>query len=91
MHIQDDELAAHYYGELSEAAEAQAAAHLEECDACRANLARLKRVMAAIDTVTMPEPPAGFEEQMWNRLQPAVKRERPGARGDKPGLSPISP
>jgi hypothetical protein len=92
MHIHDDELVAHYYGELNEAAEAQAAAHLDQCDACRANLARLKRVMAAIDTVTMPEPPAGFEEQMWSRLQPAVKREWAGERGDKrSGLSSVSP
>jgi hypothetical protein len=75
MHITDDELAAHYYGELDEAAERRAAAHLDECDACRANLARLKRVMAAIDMVTMPEPPAEFEATVWRRLQPAIAEE----------------
>jgi hypothetical protein len=92
MHIQDDELVAHYYGELSDAAEANAAAHLEECEVCRANLARLKRVMAAIDTVTMPEPPAGFEEQAWKRLQPSLGDVRSSVRGDKrAGLSSISP
>jgi hypothetical protein len=72
MHITDDELTAHYYGELSEAAEKRAAAHLEECEACHANLARLKRVMAAIDMATMPEPPAGFEATVWQRLQPSL-------------------
>jgi hypothetical protein len=81
MHITDDELAAHYYGELRDAAEARAAAHLEECEVCRASLAKLKRVMAAIDMVTMPEPPAGFEEKVWKRLQPAVSAERPGGSG----------
>ncbi len=81
MHISDDELAAHYYGELSEAAETKAAAHLEECEVCRASLAKLKRVMAAIDMVTMPEPPAEFEQNVWRRLQPAVNTERPGDSG----------
>jgi hypothetical protein len=81
MHISEDELVAHYYGELNEAAEAKAAAHLEECEVCRASLAKLKRVMAAIDMVTMPEPPAGFEEKVWRRLQPAVSVERPGSSG----------
>jgi hypothetical protein len=81
MHISEDELVAHYYGELRDAAEARAAAHLEECEVCRASLAKLKRVMAAIDMVTMPEPPAGFEEKVWKRLQPAVSAERPGGSG----------
>jgi hypothetical protein len=75
MHITDDELTAHYYGELSEAAEKRAAAHLEECEVCHANLARLKRVMAAVDMVTMPEPPAEFEKNVWSRLQPALAAE----------------
>ena len=75
MHITDDELTAHYYGELSEAAETRAAAHLEECELCHANLARLKRVMAAVDMVTMPEPPAEFAAKAWGRLQPALTSE----------------
>jgi hypothetical protein len=75
MHITDDELTAHYYGELSEAAEQRAAAHLEECEVCHASLARLKRVMAAIDMVAMPEPPAEFSAKAWSRLQPALTAE----------------
>ncbi len=51
---------------------ARTAAHLDECEECHANLARLKRVMAAIDMATMPEPPAGFEATVWQRLQPTL-------------------
>jgi hypothetical protein len=75
MHITDDELVAHYYGELDESAERQTAAHLEECEACHTNLARLKRVMAAIDMAALAEPPAEFEKRAWSRLQPALAAE----------------
>lgn len=72
MHLTDDELVAHYYGEMSDAAESRACAHLEACTTCREHLARLKRVMAAIDSAVMPEPAEGFEQAVWERLAPAV-------------------
>ena len=58
LHLTDDDLVLHYYGEMSEAAEARACAHLEACGACRENLARLQRVMAAIDNATS-------ESRLW--------------------------
>jgi hypothetical protein len=72
MHLTDDELVLHYYGEMSDAAEAKACAHLDGCDACRDNLARLQRVMTAIDATPMPEPDAWFEQRAWARLEPAL-------------------
>src|SRR5262245_42321732 len=88
MHVTDDELVAHYYGELDPAAERLAAAHLDACDVCRANLAKLKRVMAAIDMAEMPQPPAGFESQVWRRLQPAIATESVRATGRSWASSP---
>ncbi len=72
MHLTDDELVLHYYGEMSDAAEARACAHLDGCTTCRENLAALQRVMAAIDTAPMPEPDAWFEQRTWARLAPAI-------------------
>ena len=72
MHLTDDELVLHYYGEMSEAAEAKACEHLEGCTACRDNLAALQRVMAAIDATPVPEPDAWFEQRAWARLEPAL-------------------
>jgi hypothetical protein len=72
MHISDDDLVLHYYGEMSDAAEARACAHLDECAECRENLRRLQRVMAAIDSVPVPEPEAFFEGRTWARLQPSM-------------------
>jgi hypothetical protein len=88
MHISDDELVAHYYGELTEADEARTAAHLDECEACRSNHARLKRVMAAVDMATMPEPPADFEATVWQRLQPSIAADV--VRNGKDAWSPGS-
>lgn len=76
MHLTDDELVLHYYGEMSDAAEARACAHLEACGACRDNLARLQRVMAAIDAAPVPEPDAFFEGRTWARLEPGLARDR---------------
>jgi hypothetical protein len=72
MHLTDDELVLHYYGEMTEAAEARACAHLEQCTACRENLVKLQRVMAAIDAAPVPEPDAWFEQRTWARLEPAL-------------------
>jgi hypothetical protein len=72
MHLTDDELVLHYYGEMDEAAEGRACAHLDACAACRDTLTRLQRVMAAIDSAPLPEPDAFFEGRTWARLQPAL-------------------
>lgn len=72
MHLTDDELVLHYYGEMSDAAETRACAHLEDCAACRDNLTRLQRVLAAIDAAPVPEPDAFFEQRTWARLQPGL-------------------
>jgi hypothetical protein len=72
MHLTDDELVLHYYGEMSDPAEARACAHLDECAACRENLQRLQRVMAAIDSAPVPEPDAFFEQRTWARLQGTI-------------------
>lgn len=80
MHLTDDELVLHYYGEMNEAAEAKTCAHLDGCAACRDNLARLQRVMTAIDATEVPEPDPWFEQRAWARLEPALtasERHRP--------------
>jgi hypothetical protein len=79
MHLTDDDLVLHYYGEMSDAAEARACAHLDECVECRENLQRLQRVMAALDSVPVPEPDAFFEQRTWARLEPSMT-EAPRAR-----------
>ncbi len=84
MHLTDDELVLHYYGEMSDAAEARACAHLDECAECRANLQQLQRVMAVIDSVPVPEPDAFFEQRTWANIEGHVRREADARGQDVP-------
>lgn len=77
IHLTDDDLVLHYYGEMSDAAEARACEHFEACAGCRERLETLQRVMSAIDAAPAPEPDAWFEQRAWARLDPALASSRP--------------
>jgi len=74
MHLNDDDLVLHYYGEMPSAEEARAAGHLASCAACQENYAGLQRVMAFVDSAPAVEPAPGFEAIAWARLEPALPR-----------------
>jgi hypothetical protein len=71
-HMTDEDLLLDYYGEGSPDQRAEMRAHLETCQACRALDRELRGVLALVDTEPMPEAPAGFEREMWARLEPHV-------------------
>jgi len=87
MHLTDDDLILHYYGELETDAAARVSDHLGACTACQASFTTLKRVLAAVDSAPAPEIADGFERQVWARLQPELgdTRDRWATRW---GLSP---
>lgn len=72
LHLNDDDLVLHYYGEMAAADEARAGTHLSTCGDCQANYARLQRVMAFVDSAPAVEPAPGFEGTAWARLEPAL-------------------
>jgi hypothetical protein len=78
LHLSDDDLVLHYYGEMQRADEAHAGSHLEACHACRENYSRLQRVMAFVDSAPAVDAPDGFERVAWARLEPALRSERRG-------------
>lgn len=65
IHLTDDELILVHYGELQTE---------HACEACGARLAKLRQVLALADGDDVPEPPAGYEEQVWQRLQFPMRR-----------------
>src|SRR5215510_12279591 len=74
LHLTDDDLVLHYYGEDVPRAES----HLAACASCQANFTRLQRVMAFIDSAPAVEAPEGFERIAWARLEPSLRAPRRG-------------
>jgi len=81
-HLSDSQLAA-----LSlELAPARTQRHLQACADCRSRLAAFEQVLALTAAAPVAEPPAGFSDTVWQRLQahldapPVRPRPRPLAR-----------
>lgn len=72
LHLTDDDLVLHYYGEMPSAEEARAESHLSACGACQASYTRLQRVMAFVDSAPAVEAPDGFERTSWGRLESSL-------------------
>jgi hypothetical protein len=83
MHLTEDDLVLHYYGEMSDADEARAGGHLSGCAECHAEFRRIQRVLAVVDEAALagPELPEHFERTLWARLEPDLHRSRPGWLG----------
>ena len=76
MHLNEDDLVLHYYGEMPSDEEARAATHLAACGVCQDNYATLQRVMAFVDSAPAVEAEPGFERIAWARLEPALAQSR---------------
>jgi hypothetical protein len=76
MHLNEDDLVLHYYGETSPAEDSRAAAHLVSCDACQRQYTTLQRVMAFVDSAPAVDAASGFERTAWARLEPAITASR---------------
>lgn len=76
MHLNDDDLVLHYYGEMPAAEENRASSHLGACAACQRDYAALQRVMAFVDSAPAIDAAPGFERLAWARLEPALASSR---------------
>ena len=72
MHLTDDDLILHYYGELDTNAAARVSDHLRACATCHASFTTLQRVLTAVESAPAPEIADGFERTVWARLQPEL-------------------
>jgi hypothetical protein len=80
MHLTEDDLVLHYYGEMAGDDEARATGHLGACASCQASYARLQRVLAIVETTPAVDAPSGFERIAWARLEAALPARRRGWR-----------
>jgi hypothetical protein len=78
MHITEDDLVLHYYGELDAAASARVGDHLRACSDCHTSFTTLQRVLAAVESTPPVDLGEGFERKVWARLQPELEQTRKG-------------
>jgi hypothetical protein len=79
MHLRENDLVLHYYGELGETDERRAAGHLSSCIDCRREFTRLQEVLRAVDESALAtELPESFERAVWARLEPNLHPRRQG-------------
>jgi len=79
-HITDEELLLDFYGEATPEQRQEIRAHLEQCARCRALDRELRAVLALVDREPAVDPPPGFEQELWARLEPVVSASRGPAR-----------
>jgi hypothetical protein len=76
-HPNEEELIA-YHG--AEPAKREAiAAHVADCPECRAELARIDAVLAALSSLPVPDPGADYGARVWQKIAPRLP-ERPSVR-----------
>jgi hypothetical protein len=80
MHVAEDDLVLHYYGELASQDEGRVSGHIAECRECHGAYRRLQQVLMSVDDKALggPELPDGFERTVWARLEPSLHREDGG-------------
>lgn len=78
-HLSQEDFILAYYRELD------ASPHLTGCDACRGELARLARVLDQVTPAEVPEPDAGYEARVWDRVSWRLRGAGTAGRG-RPAL-----
>ena len=74
-HLTEEQFVLYYYGEGDGSPAVRA--HLDACEACRAEYASLQRVLNVVDSAPVPERDADYGAQVWRRLQPSLRWDRP--------------
>lgn len=77
-HLNEEQLVLHYYGDDGAGRQA-VAGHLQECGACRAQLAALRAVLDNVEGPAVPERGPAYGAEVWARLQPSLPA-RPSRR-----------
>jgi len=73
-HMTEEELVAYREGETK--GREAAAAHLQECAECRAELERIETVFAALDAVPVPDPGADYGQSVWQQIAPRLPEKK---------------
>jgi len=67
QHLTEQELVLHHYHD--DESPAAVAEHLGSCDACRTEYNSIRRVLALVEEMPVPERGENYNEQVWSRLR----------------------
>jgi hypothetical protein len=73
-HMTEDELIAFREGVADK--HAAISDHLAACEQCRAELERIEAVLAALDTLPVPDPGADYGRRVWQQIAPRLPEKR---------------
>jgi hypothetical protein len=73
-HPKEEELIAYHDGEA--AGREGIAAHLGDCPECQAELARIDALLAALNTIPVPEPEEDYGQRVWQQISPRLPQRR---------------
>jgi hypothetical protein len=74
-HPNEEELIAYHGGEATR--REAIATHVADCSECRAELARIDAVLAALSSLTVPDPGADYGARVWQKIAPRLPERRP--------------
>ena len=72
-HMTEEELIAYREGVAEQ--RALISQHLAACEECRAELERIEAVLAALDTLPVPNPGADYGRQVWRAIAPRLAKQ----------------
>ena len=73
-HPKEEELIAYHDGEA--AGREVIAAHVGDCPECQAELARIDALLAALNTIPVPEPGEDYGQRVWQQISPRLPQLR---------------
>src|SRR5260370_15819544 len=73
-HPKEEALIAYHDGEVE--GRATITAHLADCPECQAELARIDALLAAINSIPVPEPAEDYGHRVWQQISPRLPEKR---------------
>jgi hypothetical protein len=73
-HPKEEELIAYHDGEA--AGREEMAAHVADCPECQGELERIDALLAALETIPVPEPGEDYGQRVWQQISPRLPERR---------------
>ena len=74
-HLTDEQLVLYHYGDAATRDDAASVEeHLHSCATCQADLDGVRRTLAVVDSLPVPERSEGYGSEVWARIQPRLPK-----------------